>query len=151
MDYQICSFRCQLWEYVSRLHELKDEVARAWKADDRVTSLKVSIKVARLLTDTSVLQFYPTLFVLATDVMNMLNNMVWQRINQKAEFAEGEKLLFASLANIESIWLKGNGRFLLGSSQPSVADLSLVCEIMQLEVCGITTALSRNGQLVNYC
>ncbi|KAL7183005.1 hypothetical protein ACSBR1_041653 [Camellia fascicularis] len=48
--------------------------------------------------------------------------------------AEGEKLLLASLAKIESIWLKGNGRFLLGSSQPSVADLSLVCEIMQLEL-----------------
>ncbi|KAL4384887.1 hypothetical protein GQ457_15G009520 [Hibiscus cannabinus] len=29
--------------------------------------------------------------------------------------------------------LKGNGRFLLGGNQPSVADLCLVCEIMQLE------------------
>lgn len=35
---------------------------------------------------------------------------------------------------IESVWLKGKGRFLLGSFQPSIADLSLVCEIMQLEV-----------------
>ncbi|XP_059639983.1 glutathione S-transferase T1-like [Cornus florida] len=48
--------------------------------------------------------------------------------------AEGEKILSASLAKIESFWLKGNGRFLLGSFQPSIADLSLVCEIMQLEV-----------------
>ncbi|PIN11871.1 Glutathione S-transferase [Handroanthus impetiginosus] len=48
--------------------------------------------------------------------------------------AEGEKLLSASLAEIESVWLKGKGRFLLGSLQPSIADLSLVCEIMQLEV-----------------
>ncbi|XP_011072471.1 glutathione S-transferase T1 [Sesamum indicum] len=48
--------------------------------------------------------------------------------------AEGEKLLSASLAKIESVWLKGKGRFLLGSLQPSIADLSLVCEIMQLEV-----------------
>ncbi|KAI3453700.1 hypothetical protein Pfo_010363 [Paulownia fortunei] len=48
--------------------------------------------------------------------------------------AEGEKLLTASLKKIESVWLKGNGRFLLGSFQPSIADLSLVCEIMQLEV-----------------
>lgn len=48
--------------------------------------------------------------------------------------AEAEKLLSVSLAQIESVWLKGNGRFLLGSSQPSMADLSLVCEIMQLEV-----------------
>ncbi|KAA8522393.1 hypothetical protein F0562_013246 [Nyssa sinensis] len=48
--------------------------------------------------------------------------------------AEAEKVLSASLAKIESFWLKGNGRFLLGSFQPSIADLSLVCEIMQLEV-----------------
>ncbi|XP_073298763.1 glutathione S-transferase T1 isoform X2 [Primulina huaijiensis] len=48
--------------------------------------------------------------------------------------AKAEKLLSASLAKIESVWLKGSGRFLLGSSQPSMADLSLVCEIMQLEV-----------------
>lgn len=32
-------------EYVSRLHELKDEITRSWHAEDRVTSLKLSIKV----------------------------------------------------------------------------------------------------------
>ncbi|KAI8020570.1 VPS35 endosomal protein sorting factor-like [Camellia lanceoleosa] len=79
------------------LHELKDEVARAWKADDRVTSLKVSIKVARL-RDTSVLLFYPTLFVLATDVMDMLGNMVWQRIKRKFEFFEdGNRILMKNI------------------------------------------------------
>ncbi|GFZ07407.1 hypothetical protein Acr_19g0003440 [Actinidia rufa] len=34
-------------EYISQLHELKDEITRAWKADDRMTSLKLSINVAR--------------------------------------------------------------------------------------------------------
>ncbi|MCD7460879.1 Glutathione S-transferase theta-1 [Datura stramonium] len=48
--------------------------------------------------------------------------------------AEAEKVLLASLAKIESVWLQKKGRFLLGSGQPSIADLSLVCEIMQLEV-----------------
>lgn len=75
-------------EYVARLHELKDEITRAWQADDRVTSLKLSIKVARLLMDTSVLQFYPTVFVLATDIMDMLGDMVWERIKRRAEFSE---------------------------------------------------------------
>ncbi|GLU05792.1 hypothetical protein SLE2022_228710 [Rubroshorea leprosula] len=51
---------------------------------------------------------------------------------QKA--AEAEKLLSSSLSKIESVWLKGNGRFLLGGNQPSIADISLVCEIMQLEM-----------------
>lgn len=54
-------------------------------------------------------------------------------LNPKAA-AEAEKVLLASLDKIESFWLQRNGRFLLGSSQPSIADISLVCEIMQLEV-----------------
>ncbi|KAG8374928.1 hypothetical protein BUALT_Bualt10G0046600 [Buddleja alternifolia] len=48
--------------------------------------------------------------------------------------AKGEKLLSASLQTIESFWLNGDGPFLLGNSKPSVADLALVCEIMQIEV-----------------
>ncbi|KAH9803873.1 VPS35 endosomal protein sorting factor-like [Citrus sinensis] len=84
-------------EYVSRLHELKDEIKRAWTAEDRVTSLKLSIKVARLLMDTSVLQFYPTLFVLVVEIMDMLGNLVWERIKQKAEFGEdGSRLCYLS-------------------------------------------------------
>lgn len=54
-------------------------------------------------------------------------------LNPKAA-AEAEKLLSLSLSKIESIWLKGSGKFLLGGLQPSIADLSLVCEITQLEV-----------------
>lgn len=75
-------------EYVARLHELKADITHAWYSDDRVTCLKLAIKVARLLMDTSVLQFYPTLFALATDVMDMLGDMVWERIRQRAEFSE---------------------------------------------------------------
>ncbi|XP_019067037.1 uncharacterized protein [Solanum lycopersicum] len=77
-----------LQEYVSRLTELKDEISRAWHASDRVTSFNLSIKVAKLLSDTSVLQFYPTLFVLATEILDMLGDMVWERIRQKAEYTE---------------------------------------------------------------
>ncbi|KAI3792442.1 hypothetical protein L2E82_06322 [Cichorium intybus] len=46
---------------------------------------------------------------------------------------EAEKILMKSLSKIENFWLK-DGRFLVGSSQPSIADISLVCEIMQLEL-----------------
>lgn len=35
-------------EYVSRLHELKDEITQAWKTSDRVAALKLSIKVMML-------------------------------------------------------------------------------------------------------
>lgn len=49
---------------------------------------------------------------------------------------EGEKLLVRSLRTIEYVWLKGDAKFLNGNPQPSIADLSLVCEIMQLEFVG---------------
>ncbi|XP_050227957.1 glutathione S-transferase T1-like [Mercurialis annua] len=47
--------------------------------------------------------------------------------------AEGEKLLSSSLSTIESVFLNDNGSFLLGADKPSIADLSLVCEILQFE------------------
>ncbi|KAL3331324.1 hypothetical protein AABB24_034913 [Solanum stoloniferum] len=54
------------------------------------------------------------------------------RLNPQAA-SRSEKILIASLAKIESVWLQKKGRFLLGSGQPSIADLSLACEIMPLE------------------
>ncbi|XP_064943084.1 uncharacterized protein LOC135583599 isoform X3 [Musa acuminata AAA Group] len=75
-------------EYVSRLQELKGEINQAWIAEDRIRALKLSIKVARLLTDTSVCQFYPTLFTLVVDVMDMLGNLVWERIKKRTEYAD---------------------------------------------------------------
>uniref|UniRef100_A0A1J3GM68 glutathione transferase n=1 Tax=Noccaea caerulescens TaxID=107243 RepID=A0A1J3GM68_NOCCA len=48
--------------------------------------------------------------------------------------SKAEKLLTKSLSTLETFWLKSNAKFLLGSSQPSIADLSLVCELMQLQV-----------------
>ncbi|KAF3630127.1 Glutathione S-transferase T3 [Capsicum annuum] len=62
--------------------------------------------------------------------------------------AEGKKLLSASLATIDTYWLQKDGRFLLGNSQPSLADLSLVCEIMQLEEVMSST---RGSSLLQKC
>ncbi|KDP25450.1 hypothetical protein JCGZ_20606 [Jatropha curcas] len=56
-----------------------------------------------------------------------------QPLNPQAA-AEGEKILTCALSTIESIWLQDSGKFLLGADQPSLADLSLVCEIMQLHL-----------------
>lgn len=55
-------------------------------------TVKCSLQVVRFLMDSSVIQFYPTLFVLATDIMDMLGDLVWNRIKQKAEITEGAAL-----------------------------------------------------------
>jgi len=80
-------------EYVMRLRELNNEIAQAWQQNERVTALKLSIKVARLLSDTSVPQFYPTLFILVTDIMDTLGHLVWERIKRKAEFDDEGNLI----------------------------------------------------------
>ncbi|KAK7318254.1 hypothetical protein RJT34_02953 [Clitoria ternatea] len=70
----------------------------------------------------------------ATFVLNtVLAPLLGLPLNKQAA-AEAEKVLMSSLSTIENIWLKGNGRYLVGSLRPSIADLSLVCEIMQLEL-----------------
>uniref|UniRef100_A0A7N0TVY7 Uncharacterized protein n=1 Tax=Kalanchoe fedtschenkoi TaxID=63787 RepID=A0A7N0TVY7_KALFE len=77
-------------EYIAHLQKFKDDITKAWHADDRFTSLKLCTKVARLLMDTSVSYFYPTLFVVATDIMDTLGDMVWERIKHISEHAEDQ-------------------------------------------------------------
>ncbi|XP_057251316.1 glutathione S-transferase T1-like [Beta vulgaris subsp. vulgaris] len=48
--------------------------------------------------------------------------------------AECERKLVESFSTIEKVWLKGDAKFLLGNDKPSIADLSLVSEIMQLHM-----------------
>ncbi len=51
----------------------------AWQA------LKLAIRVSKLLSDVSVPSFYPTLFVLVTEVMDTVGRIVYDRILKKCE------------------------------------------------------------------
>ncbi|XP_038899662.1 glutathione S-transferase T1 [Benincasa hispida] len=70
----------------------------------------------------------------ASLVFNTVLAPLFGRTPNPQAAAEAETLLSKSLLKLESFWLKGNGKFLLGGLKPSIADLSLVCEIMQLEL-----------------
>ncbi|KAK9698605.1 hypothetical protein RND81_08G116800 [Saponaria officinalis] len=50
--------------------------------------------------------------------------------------AESEQTLASSFSTIEMVWLKDDAKFLLGNDKPSIADLALVSEIMQLHMLG---------------
>lgn len=52
-----------------------------------------SLQVARLLMDTTTVQFYPNLFVLSTDIMDLLGDLVWNRIKKRAEFNEDGRFI----------------------------------------------------------
>ncbi|KAI0493734.1 hypothetical protein KFK09_023858 [Dendrobium nobile] len=69
-----------------------------------------------------------------TFVMNTVLAPIFGRTLNPQAATEAEKLLSSSFSNIESMWLSGDANFLLGNPHPSIADLSLVCEIMQSEL-----------------
>lgn len=73
-------------EYVTRIEELNQALGESWEQDQRVKALKIAIQCAKLLVDTSVIQFYPSKFVLITDILDNFGNLVYQRIHSKAEY-----------------------------------------------------------------
>lgn len=72
-------------EYESNVKRLSADLDKAWKADDRVGSLKLAIQIAKLLGDSSVPQFYPTIFVMISNELDRFGKMVFQRLRNKAE------------------------------------------------------------------
>ena len=73
-------------DYIKRIDELNNALLSAWSEDDRVKSLKIVIQCAKLLADTSVIQFYPSKFVLITDVLDTFGQLVYERIKSKSTY-----------------------------------------------------------------
>eukprot|EP00007_Cunea_sp_BSH-02190019_P009993 CAMPEP_0174232350 /NCGR_PEP_ID=MMETSP0417-20130205/2651_1 /TAXON_ID=242541 /ORGANISM="Mayorella sp, Strain BSH-02190019" /LENGTH=1061 /DNA_ID=CAMNT_0015310381 /DNA_START=13 /DNA_END=3198 /DNA_ORIENTATION=- len=78
-------------EYVSHIETLHAELARAWDTEQRVKSLKIAIQCAKLLADTSVVQFYPSKFVLVTELLDTFGKLVYRRIRGRAVILPSKK------------------------------------------------------------
>ena len=72
-------------QFEAHVKKLSNDLDRAWERDERVNSLKISIQLAKLLSDTNYPQFYPVMFVLVTDVLEKFGMMVFNRLKGKAE------------------------------------------------------------------
>jgi hypothetical protein len=72
-------------EYTAKIQQLNTELIEAWKTDQRVKSLKITIQCSKFLSDTSVIQFYPSKFVLVTDILDMFGKLVYDRLKSKSE------------------------------------------------------------------
>ncbi|KAJ8283461.1 hypothetical protein COCON_G00023110 [Conger conger] len=67
-------------DYVNRIEELNQSLKEAWASDQKVKALKIVIQCSKLLSDTAVIQFYPSKFVLITDILDTLGRLVYERI-----------------------------------------------------------------------
>jgi len=73
-------------EYISKIQQLNSELVAAWKTDQRVKSLKIAIQCSKLLADpSSVMQFYPSKFVLISDILDIFGKLVYDRLKAKSE------------------------------------------------------------------
>eukprot|EP01090_Pellita_catalonica_P021810 TRINITY_DN8265_c0_g1_i1.p1 TRINITY_DN8265_c0_g1~~TRINITY_DN8265_c0_g1_i1.p1 ORF type:complete len:820 (-),score=152.51 TRINITY_DN8265_c0_g1_i1:35-2494(-) len=67
-------------EYVRHMEDLNLQLATAWNNEERVKSLKIAIQCAKVLSDVSVIKFYPSKWVLITEILDTFGKLVYQRI-----------------------------------------------------------------------
>jgi len=70
-------------EFINKINELKQTLKDAWQFSQKVKALKIAIQCAKLLNDVSVIQFYPSKFVLIADVLDSFGTLVFERILSK--------------------------------------------------------------------
>ena len=75
-------------EYILRIEQLNQELVQSWNGDQRVKALKIAIQCSKMLSDTSVMQFYPSQFVLITDILDIFGKLVYERLRVKADYIE---------------------------------------------------------------
>jgi hypothetical protein len=71
-------------EYISHIEKLHAELILAWDQQERVKSLKIAIQSSKVLGDTSVIRFYPSKFVLITEILDTFGKLVYNRILNRA-------------------------------------------------------------------
>ena len=86
-------------DYIKIITQISEELQQAWALDQRVKALKIVIQVnclkyssseqiflynvlqcSKLLLETQPLAFYPSKFVLITDILDKFGRLVFQRI-----------------------------------------------------------------------
>ncbi|XP_026666628.1 UPF0505 protein C16orf62 homolog isoform X2 [Ceratina calcarata] len=73
-------------QYTAKIEQLNNELVAAWHSDQRVKALKIAIQCAKLLGDTVTEDFYPSKFVLITDILDIFGKLVYERLKVKAEY-----------------------------------------------------------------
>nr|CAB3226529.1 UPF0505 protein C16orf62-like [Phallusia mammillata] len=67
-------------EFIEKMHQLNETLIQSWNSNQKVKALKIAIQCSKLLGDLSVIQFYPSKFVLVTDLLDTFGGLVFDRI-----------------------------------------------------------------------
>jgi len=85
---------------MAKIEDMSTMLKKSWNRDEKVAALKITIKSAKMLGDTKVLAFYPSMFVLLTEVLDDFGQLVFDRIQGKAaDSATGKPLKIAFLSS----------------------------------------------------
>ncbi|PAA56384.1 hypothetical protein BOX15_Mlig002332g1 [Macrostomum lignano] len=71
-------------DFAAKVDELTRALRRAWDEDQRVRALKLVIQCVKLLGDSTPASYYPSKFVLLTDLLDTFGNLVFDRLAEKA-------------------------------------------------------------------
>jgi hypothetical protein len=73
-------------EYIKHLEFLNEDLMQAWNVhNDRVRAMKIVIRCSKIMAKNSVPQFYPSMFVLACQVLDTFGKLVFDRIKDKSQ------------------------------------------------------------------
>ena len=90
-------------EYVNRIEELHRNLTDAWSKNQRVDALKIAIQCAKMMLDSTVIQFYPSMFVLLTEVLETFGKLVFERLKSRSEEITG-KMLADDFTSMMLLW-----------------------------------------------
>lgn len=87
-------------EFADRIDSLKKSLLQSWSSDQRVRALKIVIQSAKLLSDVSVVRFYPSVFALVTgEILDHFSSLVHNRIEERWRGAGSKELAVETCRN----------------------------------------------------
>ena len=67
------------------MQSLYNELDHAWQHEERVKALKICIQCAKVLSDTKVIKFYPSKFVIITEILDLFGRLVFERLRNRCK------------------------------------------------------------------
>lgn len=87
-------------EYIKHLEAFNAQLSQSWNKNDRVTSLRIVIKCAKMLGRNPVPQCYPSIFVLVSRVLDTFGQLVSERIKNRSTIRDEKGKLISKLPKI---------------------------------------------------